>query len=78
MLLKVTAEPGALDAFESVAAGMGAKRASRDEGSLILELTGTSSQVDELIEAARGAGLAEICRTGATGMQTGDATIRTA
>lgn len=78
LLLKVTADSGELDRFEKLAVGMGAKVASREERSIIFELTGESDQVDRLIDAARSAGLAEICRTGATGMQTGDITILTA
>lgn len=75
LLLKVSATGEDLDAFAARAAVIGAKPANREEGSLILEFTGTSDQVDTLIEAARTAGLAEICRTGATGMQTGDDTL---
>jgi len=75
LLLKVSAPGEDLDAFAVQAAALGAKQANREEGSLILEFTGTSDQVDTLIEAARTAGLAEICRTGATGMQTGDDTL---
>ncbi|MBP7402721.1 MAG: acetolactate synthase small subunit [Clostridia bacterium] len=77
LLLKVTGETGMLDAFAALAVAAGAKPASREGDSLILEFTGTSAQVDGLIEAARASGLAEICRTGATGMQTGRATLTT-
>ena len=75
LLLKVSAPEDDLATFSDRAIAMGARPANREEGSLILELTGTSDQVDALIEAARTAGLAEICRTGATGMQTGDDTL---
>ena len=78
LLVKIQADAATLASFEVVAAGMGARPASLEEGSLILEFTGTSEQVDAMIDAARGAGLAEICRTGATGIQVGGDTIHSA
>lgn len=75
LLLKVTAPADILDAFTAQAGAMGAKLAHHEENTSIFELTGTSAQVDALIEAARGVGLAEICRTGATGMQAGAQTL---
>ena len=78
LLVKIQADAATLASFEVTAAGMGARPASLEEGALILEFTGTSSQVDAMIDAARGAGLTEICRTGATGIQIGSATIHSA
>lgn len=77
LLLKITAEPDDLAAFEKEAGAMGATVASREGRSLIFELTGTSEQVNALIKNARKAGLSEICRTGATGMQVGEQTVYT-
>ncbi len=75
LLFKVTAPAPALEAFATQAAAMGAKTAHREEDTMVFEFTSSSDQIDAMIEAARGTGLAEICRTGATGIQAGRQTL---
>lgn len=56
---------------ESLAIKHGAKIIDRSVGTIVLELTGTPEEIDDMLDDAKRFKIAEMCRTGVTALEKG-------